>query len=185
MKAYDAATGAIKFDFLAYSADFRGGVRVAVGDVNGDGTDDIITGAGPGGGPHVKVFSGVDASTLFSFFAYDAKFSGGVFVAAGDVNGDGKADIITGAGAGGGPHVKAYSGADLSTLADFFAYDTLFAGGVRVAAADVNGDGKDDIITGAGRGGGPQVKAFDGTSPALLDSFFAFDPNFRGGVYVG
>src|SRR5207244_1471724 len=85
VKVYDATTGAIKFDFLAYSADFRGGVRVAAGDVNGDGTDDIITGAGPGGGPHVKVFSGVDGSLLLSFFAYDARFSGGVFVAAGDL----------------------------------------------------------------------------------------------------
>jgi hypothetical protein len=171
--------------FLAYDQAFTGGVHVALGDVNGDGIPDIITGAGPGGGPHVKVFSGKDLSLLFSFFAYDPQFTGGVFVAAGDVNGDGRADIITGAGPGGGPHVKVFSGADLSVLASFFAYDPAFPGGVFVAAGDVNGDGRADIITGAGPGGGPHVKVFSGVNLSVLASFFAYDPAFPGGVYVG
>src|SRR5581483_3849510 len=71
--------------FFAYDGAFHGGVRVAGTDANGDGTDDIITGPGPGGGPHVKVFNGKDNSTapatLASFFAYPAGFAGGVYVA--------------------------------------------------------------------------------------------------------
>ncbi len=63
---------------------------MAAGDVNGDGRADIVTGAGPGGGPHVRVFSGVDLAVLASFFAYDPGFHGGVSVAAGDINGDGR-----------------------------------------------------------------------------------------------
>src|SRR5205814_1813081 len=107
-----AASGTIKFDFFAYDPNFHGGVQVATGDVNGDGVDDVITGAGPGGGPHVKVFDGATGAVLRSFFAYDDAFRGGVFVAAGDVNKDGFADVVTGAGAGGGPHVRVFSGAD-------------------------------------------------------------------------
>jgi hypothetical protein len=72
--------------FFAYTPTFRGGVRVAVGDVNNDGQTDIITGAGPGGGPHVKVFDGQSNALLRSFLAYDPAFRGGVYVAAGDIN---------------------------------------------------------------------------------------------------
>jgi hypothetical protein len=188
VKVFSGRDGSLLASFLAYAPGFTGGVRVAGGDVNGDGFADIITGAGPGGGPQVKVFDGHNLSNvLASFFAYAPGFTGGVFVAAGDTNGDGRADIITGAGAGGGPQVKVFDGNNLTNLlASFFAYDPGFAGGVSVAADDVNGDGKADILTGAGPGGGPQVKAYDGSHLAnLLDNFFAFDPAYLGGVFVG
>src|SRR5437762_3101707 len=85
-------------------------VIVAAGDVNGDGYPDVVCAAGPGGAPNVRVFDGRDGTPLggpfASFFPYDPAFSGGAFVAAGDVNGDGLADVITGAGPGGGPDVK-------------------------------------------------------------------------------
>jgi hypothetical protein len=176
--------GTQRFSFVAYNPFFAGGVHVATADVNGDGFEDIITGAGPGGGPHVKVFDGQTARELQSFFAYDPKFAGGVTVAAGDVNGDGRADIITGAGPGGGPHVKVFDGATGAELASFFAYVPNFAGGVTVAAGDVNGDRRADIITGAGPGGGPHVKVFDGRTFAEVSSFYAYAANFTGGVFV-
>jgi hypothetical protein len=184
VRVFDGNTGNVIRAFFAYSPFFLGGVHVAAGDVNGDGNADIITGVGPGGGPHVKVFNGTNLNLLQSFFAYDPTFLGGVFVGAGDVNGDGRADIITGAGPGGGPHVKVFDGLTSQTLFSFFAFDASFTGGVRVAAGDVNGDGFADIITGAGPGGGPHVKVFDSQSLALLHSFFAYEPNFTGGVFV-
>jgi hypothetical protein len=122
------------------------------------------------------VFNGLTGQVIRSFLAYGPTFTGGVRVAAGDVNGDGKADIITGAGPGGGPHVEAFSGANLQLLQSFLAYDAGFRGGVYVAAGDVNGDGKADIITGPGIGGGPHVEAFDGTNHSLVLSFLAYSP---------
>ena len=169
---------------------FTGGVRVALGDVNGDGFNDIITAPGAGGGPHVRVFDGRTfenlplPGNLANFFAYGANFTGGVFVAAGDLNDDGFADIITGAGEGGGPHVRAWSGADGSEIHSFFAYNPLFRGGVRVAAGFINNDVFADIITGAGPGGGPHVRVFDGNTRADLLSFWAYEPTYTGGVYV-
>jgi hypothetical protein len=184
VRVLETATGRFVSDFFAYDAAFRGGVRVAMGDVNRDGHPDIITAAGPGGGPHVKVFDGVTHQMLASFMAYDIQFSGGVTVASGDVDGDGFDDIITGADSGGGPHVRVFSGNGGHSLLNFFAYDGAFRGGVRVSSGDVNGDGLDDIITGAGAGGASHVRVFSGAGAASLSSFFAYDTAFTGGVFV-
>jgi hypothetical protein len=188
VKVFNGSTGAELRSFLAYPASFAGGVRVASGDVNGDGIADIVTGAGPGGGPHIKVFDGVTGVELSAFFAYEQGFLGGVYVASGDVNGDGFADIVTGTGsddATNAPaHVKVFDGQSGGLLSSFFAFDAAFMGGVRVATGDIDGDGLADIITGAGPGGGPHVKVFSGADGSVLESFMPFGPSFTGGVYV-
>lgn len=160
---------------------FSGGVRVAAGDVSGDGVPDIIVGAGPGApGGHVKVRDGNTQLEIRSFFAY-AGFTGGVFVASGDINNDGFDDIITGTDAG-GSHVKAFDGATNDLLLSFFAFDG-FTGGVSVAAGDINNDGKADIITGMASGGVGQVKVFDGGNQSLLRSFLPY-VSYTGGIFV-
>jgi Tol biopolymer transport system component len=196
-------------NFHAYAVNFRGGVAVASGDVDGDGAGDVITAAGPGGSPHVRVISiarhtagapgdmssGPVVHELAGFQAYHPAFTGGVWVAAGDVTGDGIAEIITGAGRGGGPHVRVFQvttswaagTATISLFAEFLAYDPWFVGGVRVAAGDLDGDGIAEIVTAAGPGGGPHVKAFKlsaSRAPITVASFNAYDPGFRGGVFV-
>jgi hypothetical protein len=188
VRLIDLATGRFPLDFEAFDHAFRGGVRVARGDVNGDNTPDLIVAAGPGGGPHVKVFDGATGQQLpgfiGSFFAYAPAFTGGVFAASADVNGDGFADVVTGAGAGGGPHVRVFSGADGSVLTEFMAYGLNFFGGVTVAAGDVTGDGFADLVTGAGPGGGPHVRVFTGPNAVPFRSYFPFALSFRGGVFV-
>jgi hypothetical protein len=141
-------------------------VRVAAGDVNGDGVADIVTGLGPSanGGPLVKVFDGTNLTLLNSFFAYSASFTGGVYVAAGDVNGDGLADVITGAGEGGSTLVKVFSGAGGGLFANFVAFSGLSVE-AGVGSGDVNDDGRDDIIVGTGPGVTGQVKGRDEPRP--------------------
>jgi hypothetical protein len=184
VQVFDGATGALVRSFFAYGAEFAGGVWVAAADVTGDGFADVITGIGPGGGPHVKVFDGATGAEVRSFFAYDASFAGGVVVAGGDLDGDGRAEIVTGAGAGGAPHVKAFDGATGAEIRSFFAFGAGFTGGVSLAVGAVGAGGRPAIIVGSGPGGGPHVKAFDGVTGADLLSFFAFSENFLGGVTV-
>jgi len=186
--------------FYAFGEGFRGGVRLAAGDVNGDGTPDLIVGAGAGAGPSVAVFDGLDllrgtARRLANdFYAYAADFTGGVFVAAGDVNRDGYADIVTGAGLG-APHVTVVSGLSLlrespTLLASYFAADPGNLGGIRVAARDLNRDGYSDVIAAAGVGNGSTAWTFSGATltqfgiaaPTSAEDVF---PGLYAGIYVG
>lgn len=173
--------GNVKSSFFAYAQSFSGGVHVAAFDVNGDKRAEIVTGAGPGGGPHVRVLD-ANGNPLSEFMAYDTRFTGGVHVAAGDLDGNGKGEIVTGAGPGGGPNVRVFN-SDGTLRASFLAYEANFPGGVTVAVGDADGDGKADIVTGAGPGGGPLVKVFDAAGN-LKSAFYAYDPNFAGGVQV-
>lgn len=182
-KLYDTVGNLVR-EVMAFDPSFRGGVRVATADINGDLIKDIIAVPGPGMTPEIRVFSGANGTLIRQFFAYAPAFTGGVFVAAGDVNGDGRADIITGAGAGGGPHVQAFSGVNNALLTSIIAYDPSFRGGVSVGAGNVAGGFLAQIITGAGVGGGPHVRVFNGLNGSPISSFFAFDPSTRFGVNV-
>ena len=175
--------------FFAYASTFTGGVRVALGDVDGNGSVDVITGAGPGGGPQANVYNVNTAtgavSLQKSFFAFSApSFTGGVYVAAGDTNADGFDDVIIGAGATGGSRVQVYAGSatgvvTTSTLNDFFAYSPAFTGGVVVAAGQRDAVAGDEVITAPASGGGYNIKSFNvngtGNNPTVVDNFFAFN----------
>ena len=175
--------GAFAGSFLAENANFTGGIRVALANVTS--TADIITGTGPGSAPFVKVFTGPSRMLKYSFLAFPSNFTLGIYVAGGDINADGQGDIVIGTGDGNGstPIVKVVSGADGSTvLESFFAFNSSFTGGVRVATGDINGDGRADIIAGTGPGSS-LVTVFSGQDLSILKSFLAF-PGFTGGVYV-
>jgi hypothetical protein len=169
---------------LAFGKNFKGGVNVAVGDVDGDGLSEIVVGAGGGGGPQVRIFN--NKGTLKGqHFAYDKKFRGGVNVAVGDLNSNVRnenAAIITAPGTGGGPQVKIFDNR-FKLRGQFFVYSENFKGGVDIFLADVDYDGKKEIITGAGPSGAPHVRAFKDNG-TLISSFYAFPESFNGGVSV-
>src|SRR5207247_5591894 len=102
--------------------------------------------------------------TLFSSPVFEG-FTGGVFVAAGDLTGDGIPDLVVTPDEGGGPRVLVFRGGDFATMASVFGIDDpAFRGGARAAVGDLNGDGRADLIVAAGFGGGPRVAAYDGRS---------------------
>lgn len=183
VSVYDA-NGTLKATFRPYGDAYAQDVHVAVGDLDGDGKAEIVTGAGTGGGPQIRVFA-ADGKILHpGWFAYDTKFRGGVNVAVGDLYGTGRAVIVAGAGAGGGPHVRVFNRYGRALHPGWFAYDAKFRGGVNVAVGDLDGDGKAEIVTGAGPGGGPHVRVFSRFGTAMGKGFFAADAGTRNGVRV-
>jgi uncharacterized repeat protein (TIGR01451 family) len=168
----------------AYAPEFLGGVSTAVGDTNGDGIVDLITAAGPGGGPHVRVFSGANSAELLSFFAYDPGVRTGVEVAAGDVNGDGFADIITVPATGKSAHLRVFDGRNLNILRDVLLTGFPHADGLRIAAGDLTGDGWAEFIVGSGPGAPPLVQVINGATDALVRALTPYAAHFGGGVYV-
>ena len=165
-RMYSGVDGSILYTLDGDTPGERSGWSVSgAGDVNGDGVDDLIAGANDGNinGPFsgsARVYSGVDGSVLLNLDSestanlFDISVSG-----AGDVNGDGFADLIVGEpfdrdnGAIRGI-VRVFSGADGSVLFTFVG-DSLFDQfGCSVSSAgDVNGDGAPDFIVGASSGG--------------------------------
>jgi len=164
---FSGATGLLLFtlDTPNPQADTSFGNSVAVGDVNGDDNADIAVGApyedvgGNGAQGRAYVFSGADGSLLRTLNTPNPQEEDrfGEAMAAGDVNGDGKADIAVGA-----PREDVDTNVDQGRAYVFsgpsgsllFTLDTPNPQarahfGLLLAVGDVNGDGKADIAVGA------------------------------------
>ncbi len=169
----------------AYDSGFTGGVRIGTGDFDGDGEDEIVTAPGPGGTPHIRVFE-MTGGELVSFMALDGAFTGGVYVAGVDWDGDGVDEIAVSAGAGGGPQVSLYNGQTGSLITSFNAYDSGFTGGVRVSRANFGGSA--DVLLTAPATGSSHTLSYQKSGDqfvAVNPGFSAFVSSYTAGVLIG
>jgi hypothetical protein len=143
---------------------YTSGLHIAAGDVDGDGDVDVITSRQTGLGK-VRVYEKTNANNYlntetFTPYSSSEGVTRGAVVAAGDVDGDGRDEIITAPGVGASVRIKVFEGESGIRTRKFFGFESSFRGGVSIAAGDSNGDGLDEIFVAAGGGGGSRVRAF-------------------------
>jgi len=171
---------------------FNGTVRTTVADFNNDGVADYAFATSAGAAARIRLIDGATNATLIRTTLVLGGFSGGAFIAAGDVNRDGRAELVVSADAGGSPTVEVYqiASGNLTLLSRFLPFNPNMRAGVRVAMGDINRDGAADLIVGVGPGVIPRVSIYNGSSltsglPQRLNSpFLAFDRQMRQGVNV-
>ncbi|MCX6739811.1 MAG: putative glycoside hydrolase [Candidatus Parcubacteria bacterium] len=170
--------------FYPYGDKYNKGLNFSLSDFENDGYVEIITGTGKGYAPLVKVFNSNGEEQGTGFYAYAKSYLGGVNVAVCSTQGNGNKEIVTGTGFMGGSQVRIFDKNGKVLSGGFFAYGKTFRGGVNVACGDIDGNGKDEIVTGAGYGGSSHVRIFNSKFEALSPGFFAFGKDSKTGVRV-
>jgi hypothetical protein len=177
---YRGTEGTIKASPAKLMIGYSGEWRTATGDVTGDGVADYVYGAGPGGNDMVFVIDGRTNAVYQQFRAFtNIPKGGGVFVATGDINRDGFADVIVGTQGQRAAEVIVVSGRRGDVLGQFkpFGNGKPVIVAARVAGGDVNGDGFADVIVASGVGIKPRAEVYSGwllTSSAATTRIAAF-----------
>ncbi len=141
----------------------------------------IVTIPSTGGPSLVRVFDS-EGRLLSQFQAFSSFQRFGGSVALIDTNNDGIEEIAVAQGRGGKPEVKVFDQTG-KKLGSFLAYPENFRGGVNLAAADLDGDGSEELITAPASGTGPLVRVFKPTGEIIAE-VSAFEREFRGGVTI-
>jgi len=177
-------TGKLLVSWLAYGANFKGGVSVAVGDLNQDKIAEIITAPMSQGGAHIRVFN-QNGRILQQFFAYDKNIRGSFKVAVGNVLFNTKQEgtnIIVASGKGMSPYLRIFN-AEGTLKRKFAVYSTKFVNGFNLGVADMNHDGLDEIIVGSGPGGNSEIKIFKGTGQ-VVNTFNLNSEKTMSGIFL-
>lgn len=135
------------------------GARITAGDVDMDGKDELIVGAGEGGKPWVKIFE-IDGTLLKKFYAFNKSYDGGVDVAVGDINNDNIDEIAVSKFSGEKSRVKVFNYSDQAVYFSKKVFPKLNTS-VAIDMGDVDLDYNDELIVGTGEGVRSRVKFYD------------------------
>ncbi len=165
-----------------YGKNFSGGINLAVGDVTGDGKDEIIVGPKSNWQPEIRIYS-KNGKKISSFFAYNKNVKTSIDVATGDLNNDGKDEIITASGKNTKPVIRFFNKKGEKIAPDILAFPANFNKGINITTGDIDSDGQDEIIVATNEGQAPYIEIYN-SKQEKIGQFLIFDQNFRGGVNI-
>ncbi len=143
IKIYTRHGRQMKRDWYPFGEAYAGGYSLAVGSITGTHRNDLVI-AKNSQESLVSIFD-YNYNLAYQWLAFgSAKF--GANVATGNVDGLPGDEIVLGAGAGSVPTIKIFDKAGKQIGSGFTAYETLSKTGIEVLTADVDYDGKDEII---------------------------------------
>ena len=166
------ADGSVRFSKSVFAPAFLGGVRVAIGDVNGDGVKDVIAVPGFGGAGVVLVLDSTTGNVVRTLTLYANDFRGGLFLEVGDSRNLGYDQVLVGAGNTGGPRITLLDLKLNTVLLNIFTTDFTTRGGVgSLDISDVFRNKGQDIVVGSGPSNSPLVSVFNATTGQRIGSF--------------
>jgi len=182
VRVYDKQ-GVLLKKFFPFGREYQDKINLAVADLSGNGDLEIVV-AREKFSSDVKIFDFYGEEDSASFKAYAENFQGGVDLALCDLNGDGQMEIVTGAGFGGGPHIRIFEFNGKLFDSGFFAFDRSWRNGVNVACGDADNDGQMEIIAGSGLGNSAKIKIFDFRNRKVKVEFSPYNENYRRGAEI-
>ena len=109
VKFFDAKSLVLEKNLEVPFAGLDEAPSLATLDLGGDGISELVVGAPEGQKPEVKIYR-EDGSLVNSFLVYEENFLGGVNVAAGDLDGDGKGELVVAPKSGRAAEIKIFDG---------------------------------------------------------------------------
>ncbi len=171
--------------FFAYNESMKGGVNIAVGDIDGGGINEILTAPARGEEPIVNVFNRYGNKLDFEIYPFHPEFSGGVSLATADIDGDNTDELVMGVFSQDSSLIKVMrANESKQIIGEFYAFPKEFTGGIVVSRIDLDNDGIDEIMATANSGGGPHIRFFHANGDLIQKSIFSFENEFRGGSSI-
>ena len=166
-----------------YTANYKGTINIAVGDLNEDGRKEVYVSPGAGNALPIKIYTRHGRQIKRDWYPFGVAYNGGITMDVRHVQGRRNNELIIGTGSGHDPIVHIFD-RKYNFVTAWHPFELSVRGGVSVAAGDLDGDNTEEIIIGAGPGAKPRVRIFNEQGTQLYNEFTAYSSFTNPGVQV-
>jgi hypothetical protein len=172
------AKGVVKTKFQTFT---NTKINVATGDFNGDGQTEIAVTPQNKAISEVRIYQ-LNGKLITKFLAFESKFTSGVNLASGDIDGNGLDELVMAPTNNRQSEIKIMN-KNFKLRTSWLAYGATYLGGTNLSVADLNQDGKAEIVTAPASNSSAQIKIFNGNGK-LISQWLAYEPFIKSGFKI-